>query len=108
MQTSTLIAKVDNRIIPRWNWMIVERDSSPGVSPGGILLLPSSIEAACSGVVLEVGDGRVLDTGERVAIPFAVGQRVIFSPWASSQRLEYLGKKDCYLVRDTDVYGVIA
>lgn len=67
---------------PKRDYVLVEVEESPTVSPGGILLLPPKEEARQSlGKVIAVGPGKIDAKGRRQAMPVQVGERVAFSKY---------------------------
>jgi chaperonin GroES len=71
----------------------------------GIVLPDSAKEKPQEGKVIAVGTGRVLESGERVALDVAVGDRIIFSKYAGTevkyQGIEYL------ILRENDILAVV-
>ena len=62
---------------------VVEKEE---VSKGGILLPDTaSKEKPQEGKVIEVGSGKVLDNGQKVALEVKKGDKVIFSKYAGSE-----------------------
>ena len=57
------------------------------------------------GKVVAVGTGRVLDSGERVALEVSVGDRIIFSKYAGTE-VKYEGT-EYLVVRENDILAVI-
>ena len=57
------------------------------------------------GKVVAVGTGRVLESGERVALEVAVGDRIIFSKYAGTE-VKYQGNE--YLIlRESDIFAIV-
>lgn len=69
-------------------------------------MLPDSAkEKPQEGKVVAVGTGRVLDSGERVALEVSEGDRIIFSKYAGTE-VKYQGNE--YLIlRESDILAVI-
>ncbi len=72
---------------------------------GGIVLPDTAKEKPQEGEVVNVGKGRLLETGERVPIDLKAGDRIFFSKYAGNEvkidGVEYL------IMREADILGVI-
>ena len=74
-------------------------------SIGGIVIASNAKEKPTTGEVIAVGNGRILDTGQRVEPEVKVGQSVVFDKYAGSE-VKYEGEE--YLViRENDIIAVI-
>ncbi|KRN62853.1 chaperone GroES [Pediococcus inopinatus] len=71
---------------------------------GGIVLASNAKEKSQSGKVIAVGEGRVLDNGEKVAPAVKTGDTVIFDKYAGTE-VSYEDKK--YLVlHEKDIVAI--
>lgn len=74
-------------------------------SVGGIVIASNAKEKPTTGEVIAVGNGRILDNGQRVEPEVKVGQSVVFDKYAGSE-VKYEGEE--YLViRENDIIAVI-
>ena len=74
-------------------------------SIGGIVIASNAKEKPTTGDVIAVGNGRILDNGQRVEPEVKVGQSVVFDKYAGSE-VKYEGEE--YLViRENDIIAVI-
>ena len=74
-------------------------------SIGGIVIASNAKENPITGEVIAVGNGRILDNGQRVEPEVKVGQSVVFDKYAGSE-VKYEGEE--YLViRENDIIAVI-
>lgn len=74
-------------------------------SIGGIVIASNAKEKPTTGEVITVGNGRILDNGQRVEPEVKVGQSVVFDKYAGSE-VKYEGEE--YLViRENDIIAVI-
>ena len=74
-------------------------------SIGGIVIASNAKEKPTTGEVIAVGNGRILDNGQRVEPELKVGQSVVFDKYAGSE-VKYEGEE--YLViRENDIIAVI-
>ncbi|MEH7238996.1 co-chaperone GroES [Bacillus sp. JJ1562] len=90
---------------PLGDRVVIELVESEEKTASGIVLPDSAKEKPQEGKVVAVGTGRVLDSGEKVALEVAVGDRIIFSKYAGTE-VKYEGAE--YLIlRESDILAVI-
>ena len=90
---------------PLGDRVVIELVETEEKTASGIVLPDTAKEKPQEGKVVAVGTGRVLDSGERVAVEVAVGDRIIFSKYAGTE-IKYDGKE--YLIlRESDILAVI-
>ncbi len=70
---------------PLNNRVVIAPEESDKESKGGIVLPDSSQDKPSKGRVLSVGDGVMLENGERAAMSVAEGDKVIFSKYAGTE-----------------------
>lgn len=92
-------------IQPLGERIVVEREASESTTSGGIVLPDSAKDKPSRGVVVSVGDGRLLDDGSRSELQVKVGDRVIFSSYAPEELK--VGDNAYLLMREDDVLAVI-
>jgi chaperonin GroES len=90
---------------PLGDRVVIELVETEEKTASGIVLPDSAKEKPQEGKVVAVGTGRVLDSGERVALEVSEGDRIIFSKYAGTevknQGNEYL------ILRDTDILAIV-
>jgi len=92
-------------IKPLGDRIIIELVESEEKTASGIVLPDSAKEKPQEGKVVAVGSGRVLESGERVALEVDVGDRIIFSKYGGTE-VKYQGTE--YLIlRESDILAVI-
>ncbi len=77
-QLKTPIKPLDDRIV-------VTRTEAEEKTAGGILLPDTAKEKPREGVVISVGNGKLLDNGTRQAMSVKAKDRVLFSSYAGSE-----------------------
>ena len=85
--------------------IIIELVQSEEKTASGIVLPDTAKEKPQEGKVVAVGTGRVLDSGERVALEVAEGDSIIFSKYAGTE-VKYDGK-EFLILKEADVLAVI-
>ena len=84
--------------------MLVRRVEAEKKTKGGIVLPDTAKEKPAEGVVLAIGAGKLLDSGERAAFQVKKGDRIIFSSYAGSEitvdgeELMVMGEEDVLAV----------
>jgi len=93
-------------IKPLGDRIVIELVESEEKTASGIVLPDSAKEKPQEGNIVAVGTGRVLESGERVALEVAVGDRIIFSKYGGTE-VKYQGTE--YLIlRESDILAVVA
>jgi chaperonin GroES len=92
-------------IRPLGDRVVVKPLPNEEVTKSGIVLPDSAKEKPQQGEVVAVGSGRLLDSGQRVAIDLKAGDKVLFSKYSGNDikidDVEYL------ILREMDILGVI-
>ena len=80
--------------------VIVRRLEAEAKTAGGVILPDTAKEKPRQGTVEAIGDGRLLDNGERATFAVKAGDRVLFSSYAGSdikvdgEELLVMGEED--------------
>jgi chaperonin GroES len=75
------------------------------VTAGGIVLPDTAKEKQQRGKVVAVGDGRLLDTGERAALSVKAGDTVVFGKYAGSEIK--IGGEEHQIMRESEILAVL-
>src|SRR3954454_25148668 len=90
---------------PLGDRIVIELVESEEKTASGIVLPDSAKEKPKEGRVVAVGTGRVLESGERVALEVSVGNRIIFSKYSGTE-VKFEGNE--YLIlRENDILAVV-
>ena len=93
------------KIRPLHDRVIVKRLEQEKTSPGGIVIPDSATEKPIQGEVIAVGNGKILDNGERRAVDLKAGDKVLFGKYSGTEvkidGTEYL------VMREDDIMGVL-
>lgn len=101
----TFLRRLFDLLRPLGDRIVIELVESEEKTASGIVLPDSAKEKPQEGKVVAVGTGRVLESGERVALEVAVGDRIIFSKYAGTE-VKYEGT-EYLLLRENDILAVI-
>ena len=90
---------------PLGDRVLVERIEAEEVTAGGILLPESAKEKPKEGIVIAVGEGRMLDNGQRSTPSLKKGDRVLFTSYGGTE--VKLGGEEYLIMEERDILGVI-
>lgn len=91
---------------PLGDRIVIEQIETEEKTISGIVIPDSAKEKPQEGRVIAIGSGRILESGERVALEVKEGDKVLFAKYAGTE-VKFDGKE--YLVlRENDVLAVIA
>ena len=89
---------------PLHDRVIVRRLEEERTTPGGIVIPDSAAEKPIKGEVLAVGDGKILDNGERRPLDVKVGDKVLFGKYAGTE--VKVDNEDVLVMREDDITAV--
>ncbi len=94
------------RLQPLGDRVVVRRDEEQEKTAGGIFLPDNAKNKPSRGVVVSVGEGRLLDDGSRSPLQVKEGDRVVFSTYAGSDTFS-IGEDEVILLREDDILAVV-
>ncbi len=92
-------------IRPLHDRVVVRRIDAETTSAGGIIIPDNAQEKPIQGEVVAVGDGALLDNGERRPLDLKVGDRVLFGKYSGTE--VKLGDEELLVMREEDIIAVI-
>jgi len=93
------------KIRPLNDRILVQRLEQEEKTSGGIIIPDSAKEKPAEGKVIAVGNGKLNDAGQRVAMEVKVGDRVLFSKYGGTD--VKLDGEDYLIMREDDILGVV-
>ncbi|WML42694.1 co-chaperone GroES [Neobacillus sp. PS3-40] len=90
---------------PLGDRIVIELVESEEKTASGIVLPDTAKEKPQEGKIVAAGTGRVLESGERVALEVSVGDRIIFAKYAGTE-VKYQ-EKEYLILRENDILAVI-
>jgi len=92
-------------IRPLGDRIVVKQTPSEEKTKSGIVLPDTAKEKPQEGEVIAVGTGRLLESGQRIAIDLKAGDKILFSKYAGNE--VKIDDVDYLIMRESDVLGVI-
>jgi chaperonin GroES len=93
------------KIKPLQDRIIVKRLEEEEKTKGGIIIPDAAKEKPQEGKVIAVGDGKVLDNGQKFALTVKVGDKILFGKYSGTEikidGVEHL------ILREDDVLGIV-
>jgi chaperonin GroES len=94
------------KVTPLRDRVLVRRVEEAEQKVGGIIIPDTAKEKPQQGEVIAAGNGRVLDTGERMPLEVKAGDRVLLGKWSGTEvkldGIEYL------IVKEDEILGILA
>ena len=94
------------KLRPLQDRILVKRVEEEEKTKGGIIIPDTAKEKPAEGKVVEVGKGKLDESGKRIALEVKKGDRILFGKYSGTEvkieGVEYL------IMREEDVLGIIA
>jgi chaperonin GroES len=90
---------------PLHDRVIVKRMEEERMSAGGIVIPDSATEKPVRGEVLAVGNGKILDNGEKRALDIKVGDTILFGKYSGTE--VKVDGEELLVMREEDIMAVI-
>jgi chaperonin GroES len=104
-KTKAKTKPADIKLQPLGDRVVIEREESEERTAGGIYLPDTAKEKPSRGVVVAVGDGRLLKDGTRAPMQVKKGDHVLFSSYAGDTIK--IGDDEYLLMREDDVLAIL-
>jgi chaperonin GroES len=93
------------KLRPLHDRVIVKRMEEERMSAGGIVIPDSAAEKPVRGEVLAVGNGKILENGDKRALDISVGDMVLFGKYSGTE-VKVEGD-ELLVMREEDIMAVI-
>lgn len=93
------------KLVPLNDKIVVKRMEAEEKTAGGIVLPDTAKEKPKQGKVIAVGDGKVLDTGERAGLQVKDGDKVLFTSYAGNEVT--VDGEEYLIMTEDDILAVI-
>jgi chaperonin GroES len=91
---------------PLGDKVVVEVIDEPQTTKSGIVLPDTAKEKSQRGKVVAVGTGKLLDSGERIALEVKEGDTVVFAKYGGTE--VNLDGRELMILSERDIHAVIA
>ena len=91
---------------PLGDRVLVQRVEAGEEIRGGIVIPDSAKEKPQEGVVVAVGAGRVLDSGQKVAMSLKAGDKVLFGKYSGSEIK--LNDEEYLIMTEGEILGILS
>ena len=92
-------------IRPLHDRVVVRRMAEERTSPGGIVIPDTAAEKPIQGEIVAVGNGKILDNGDRRALDVKVGDRILFGKYSGTE--VKVSGEEVLVMREEDIMAVI-
>ncbi len=93
------------KVRPLHDRVLVKRTEGEEMTAGGIIIPDTAKEKPSQGVVVAVGEGKLDDKGQRIALDVKAGDRVLFGKYAGTE--VKVGGDEHLILREDDIQGII-
>lgn len=92
-------------IRPLHDRVVIKRTEEERTSPGGIVIPDTAAEKPIQGEVIAIGNGKLLDNGERRELELKKGDKVLFGKYSGTE-VKVEGE-DLLVMREDDVMAIV-
>ncbi len=93
------------KIRPLQDRILVKRIEEEEKTKGGIIIPDAAKEKPQEGKVIAVGDGKVLDNGQKAPLTVKVGDKILFGKYSGTE-IKVDGEEHL-IMREDDVLGIV-
>lgn len=93
------------KIRPLYDRIVVRRLENESMTAGGIVIPDNAKEKPMQGEVVAVGEGKLLDNGEKCALTVKIGDKVLFGKYSGTE--VKMGAEELVVMREDDVMGIV-
>jgi chaperonin GroES len=93
------------KIRPLHDRILVTRVEAESVGRGGIIIPDTAKEKPQEGKVVAVGNGKLNDAGDRIALDVQAGDRILFGKYSGSE--VNLQNDEYVIMREEDVLAIL-
>jgi chaperonin GroES len=93
------------KIKPLYDRILVKRIEEEEKTKGGIIIPDAAKEKPQEGMVVAVGDGKILDNGQKAALQVKAGDKILFGKYSGTE-IKIDGEEHLIL-REDDVLAIV-
>jgi chaperonin GroES len=102
---NNFLGELQMNLRPLHDRVIVKRMEEERMSAGGIVIPDSATEKPVRGEVLAVGNGKILDNGEKRPLDISVGDTILFGKYSGTE--VKVDGEELLVMREEDIMAVI-
>lgn len=93
------------KIKPLQDRLVIKRIEEEGKTKGGIIIPDSAKEKPQEGLVVAVGDGKMLESGQKAPLTVKPGDKILFGKYSGTE-IKIDGEEHL-IMREDDVLGIV-
>ena len=93
------------KVRPLRDRILVKRIDEKEVVKGGIIIPDTAKEKPMEGEVVAVGNGKILDNGQHVALDVKAGDRILFGKYSGTEIK--VDDEEYLIMREDEVLGIL-
>ncbi|MFN4259471.1 MAG: co-chaperone GroES [Gemmataceae bacterium] len=93
------------KVVPLNDKIVIKRLEAEEKTAGGIVLPDTAKEKPKQGRVISLGDGKLLDNGQRASFQVKEGDRVLFTSYAGNE--VNVGGEEYLIMTEDDILAVV-
>ncbi|NNF98461.1 MAG: co-chaperone GroES [Desulfobacteraceae bacterium] len=93
------------KLRPLQDRILVQRVEEETTTKGGIIIPDTAKEKPAEGKVVAVGNGKLADDGNRVALEVKKGNRILFGKYSGTE--VKIDGEEYLIMREDDVLGIV-
>jgi chaperonin GroES len=93
------------KVRPLRDRILVKRIDEKEVVKGGIIIPDTAKEKPMEGEVFAVGNGKILDNGQHVALDVKAGDRILFGKYSGTEIK--IDDEEYLIMREDEVLGIL-
>lgn len=90
---------------PLHDRILVQRLEAEDTVKGGLIIPDTAKEKPQEGIIRAVGNGKILDNGERMEMTVKAGDRILFGKYSGSEVT--IDEKEFMIMREEDVLALL-
>ena len=94
------------KVRPLHDRLLVRRIEEKETAKGGIIIPDTAKEKPQKGEVLAAGNGRILDSGTKIALEVKVGDKILFGKYSGTE--VKIDGEDVLIFREDDVLAILS
>ena len=95
-----------SKLRPLGDRIVVRPEAKEEVTRSGIVLPDTAKEKPQEGTIVAIGPGRVLDSGQRLAMEVKAGDKVLYAKYAGSE--VKVDGEELLILRESDVLAIVS